>query len=292
MKTVITKPGYVIKESVHRVAGVTHYMDAIMDVAEENAGYYSTKKELIEYYPDGTREYQYYFPSLTTELVEEPDNAHDPNAIKVIVGGKHVGYIKSGSCARVRNIIRSGKINNMTADLVGGKCKILYCDYDDELEKYVYHVEHDKSNLGIVLTIYVKEERESEEYPALSGAEMPDVVDSHMQGEPSVIVQPNLGNPKHSAKTYKVARIVLYLLSVCIVLLGLPLLFAVPPVGIVFIILAVFLFFVARGYSKIIKNRAATHTDPWDAVEEAEPDEIDRQMLHEMLNDPDCNDFT
>lgn len=29
----------------------------------------------------------------------------------------------------------------------------------------------------------------------------------------------------------------------------------------------------------------------WDAIEEAEPDEIDLQMLNETKNDPDCHEF-
>jgi len=29
----------------------------------------------------------------------------------------------------------------------------------------------------------------------------------------------------------------------------------------------------------------------WDAIEEVEPDEIDKQMMNEIQNDPDCQDF-
>jgi len=32
--------------------------------------------------------------------------------------------------------------------------------------------------------------------------------------------------------------------------------------------------------------------DMWNAIEEVEPDEIDIQMMNEMENDPDCNDFS
>ncbi len=30
----------------------------------------------------------------------------------------------------------------------------------------------------------------------------------------------------------------------------------------------------------------------WDDIEEAEPDEIDMQMLQAIKNDPDCHEFT
>ena len=43
----------------------------------------------------------------------------------------------------------------------------------------------------------------------------------------------------------------------------------------------------------IIQNYQTTSiADLWDVIEEVEPDEIDRQMLQEMKNDPDCYDFS
>ena len=48
-----------------------------------------------------------------------------------------------------------------------------------------------------------------------------------------------------------------------------------------------------RLLSYIVKNfQTISNADLWDAIEEVEPDEIDRQMLHEMKSDPDCHDFT
>jgi hypothetical protein len=35
--------------------------------------------------------------SSTAILVPEPDNKHDPNAIRVEVGGQHVGYVPRGA---------------------------------------------------------------------------------------------------------------------------------------------------------------------------------------------------
>jgi len=48
-----------------------------------------------------------------------------------------------------------------------------------------------------------------------------------------------------------------------------------------------------RLLSYIIKNyRLTSDIDLWDAIEEEEPDEFDKQMMYEMENDPDCNDFS
>ena len=39
------------------------------------------------------------------ELIPEPTNKHDPNAIKVIVDGKHIGYVPANKCAKVHKIL-------------------------------------------------------------------------------------------------------------------------------------------------------------------------------------------
>ena len=41
------------------------------------------------------------------ELIEEPENKHDPNAIKVIVDGKHIGYVPAKKCKKVKNILHN-----------------------------------------------------------------------------------------------------------------------------------------------------------------------------------------
>lgn len=43
----------------------------------------------------------------------------------------------------------------------------------------------------------------------------------------------------------------------------------------------------------IISNfQLKSNVDLWDSIEEIEPDEIDKQIMHEMEIDPDCNDFS
>ena len=45
-------------------------------------------------------------------------------------------------------------------------------------------------------------------------------------------------------------------------------------------------------FTYIISNfQLTSDAELWDAIEEVEPDEVDKQMLNEMQNDPDCNDF-
>ena len=45
-------------------------------------------------------------------------------------------------------------------------------------------------------------------------------------------------------------------------------------------------------FTYIINNfQLSSGVELWDAIEEVEPDELDKRMLHEIQNDPDCNDF-
>lgn len=111
-----------------RVAGISYKEDALMEIAWENPEYELSKREIFDEGLDGERIWRYEFRPKNVQLVEEPENPHDPNAIKVIVDGQHIGYIKAGSTTRVRNLLRSGKIEKITADIVGGPYKYAYTE--------------------------------------------------------------------------------------------------------------------------------------------------------------------
>lgn len=144
------KPHYITEN--HRVAGVSHYQQAIMSLAVENVEYDYTKKELEENSFEDEKVWKYEFYPSKVELVEEPDNPHDHKAIKVVIDGEHVGYIKSGSCAHVKNLLNSGRIKDITADIMGGPYKFLY--YDDYEEEY--ELEREETGIHIDLHIILK----------------------------------------------------------------------------------------------------------------------------------------
>lgn len=140
-----------------RVAGISYCEDALMELAWENPEYELSKREIFDEGLDEQRIYQYEFSPKNVQLVEEPENPHDPNAIKVIVDSQHIGYIKAGSTTRVRNLLRSGKIEKITADIGGGPYKYAYTEEDvddnyDTIEKrYV-----DKENIPYSCIIHIK----------------------------------------------------------------------------------------------------------------------------------------
>lgn len=134
----------------YKVAGVTHYQDNILSLAIENPDYYLNKKEIINSGLENTKIYQYDFCPNQTELIPEPDNPHDPNAIKVIVDKKHVGYVKAGSCKHILKLIKEEKIERIDCEIYGGKYKKLYYD---EYEK-ISEMEQESTEYGIKISIF------------------------------------------------------------------------------------------------------------------------------------------
>lgn len=136
-------------ERVH-VRGVDKYAANIKAVAWENPDYDLTKKELIEQCPD-EKVWQYTF-DVKGDLVPEPDNAYDPNAIMVQANGLCIGYVPKGSTAHIRKLMESGRIQSMRLDIGGGKYKEVY-----EVEDDKYELDRDERPFSAVLELYLTE---------------------------------------------------------------------------------------------------------------------------------------
>lgn len=140
------------KTETHKVTGMSNYMDNIMNLASENLHYQYTKRELIDEDIVNERVYEYEFYPFKTELIPEPDNPYDPNAVKVIVDCEHVGYIKKGSCSHILKLLREDRIEKIETEIKGGKYKIvLYDEYED-----TYEMEKDEAPFSVHLSITVK----------------------------------------------------------------------------------------------------------------------------------------
>jgi HIRAN domain len=88
-----------------RVVGVSHYQDALREIAGADAG------EAVRH-------------EATAALVPEPDNPHDPNAIRVTIGGRLVGYLSREDAVRYRPAVdvlqESGRVLTSAA-VIGGR---------------------------------------------------------------------------------------------------------------------------------------------------------------------------
>ena len=127
-----------------------------MMLAEENEDYNLKEKELIEYEMTDQRIWKYDFSPYETTLVPEPDNPEDSKAIKVLVNGAHVGYVKAGSCAHLLKMIREDRIVDIDCEMYGGPYKYVSEEWDDEKDKFVYEFEKSEVSYGIKLTITEK----------------------------------------------------------------------------------------------------------------------------------------
>lgn len=146
-------------ERIH-VRGLDHYTDNIKAVAWENPDYDLTKRELIEQYPD-EKVWQYTF-DVKGDLVPEPDNPYDPNAIMVQANGLCIGYVPKGSTSHIRKLMESGRIQSMHLDIGGGKYKEVYEDEDEEGK---YEMDRGSRPFSAVLELYLTEENNKEVAP-------------------------------------------------------------------------------------------------------------------------------
>lgn len=139
----------------HKVAGTSYRQDAIRAMGEKNPDFALTKRDLFKRGLDAPV-YEYTFNPTKAELIPEPENPHDPNAIKVLVDGVHVGYIKAGSCAHILKLLQEDRIERITPTIFGGKYKHL-CTYDADAKRLEdYDLEKDESPFGVSLQITEK----------------------------------------------------------------------------------------------------------------------------------------
>lgn len=140
----------------YKVAGVTFYEDNIRALAVDSPDYEMSKRELIDAGMTEEKVWKYFFAPENVELIPEDDNSEYPEAIKVVVDGQHVGYIKSGSCAHLRKVIANDGIASIDCTIGGGPYKYISVGYDDETDKETYTLEKDEINLFVHLSIAEK----------------------------------------------------------------------------------------------------------------------------------------
>ena len=108
----------------------------------EAAGVFAKKKELLSIAQmdnlfkeaddviiqksNGKKIYQCHFRNLTTLLIPEPTNPHDPNAVMVVVNGACVGYVPAELCTKVKQIV--SKSYHADARIGGGAVKYVQDD--------------------------------------------------------------------------------------------------------------------------------------------------------------------
>jgi hypothetical protein len=80
------RPTYLWGRELVNVAGESHYQDALRAIAGDAGGQVRLEREAT--------------------LVPEPDNPHDANAVKVLIGGRLVGYLPRAEAVAYGDLVR------------------------------------------------------------------------------------------------------------------------------------------------------------------------------------------
>lgn len=136
-----------------KVAGISYREKDIIDqIMIENDDYDLSKKECIELGMIDERIYKYIGAPSDIQLIPEPDNPHDENAVKVIADDVHIGYVPAEKARKVKRILSTKNIISITCEVYGGQYKVISEDYNDS-GKEVYTIEKDKTNIGAEIAI-------------------------------------------------------------------------------------------------------------------------------------------
>lgn len=201
-------------KNVFDVVGLAYNEEALEELRTESDDWSMSRKELLEEYSDGDRLYRYEWPLSPVEVVPEPENEHDPNALKVLLCGKKIGYVKKDQTDAVRALL--GQDLRVWVELEGGEAKVFE---EDEDEKIQISEEDDPIHGELIFAEHTK--------PA----------------EPAPAPEP---------KT--LPAILFYILGGLLVILSVILIAASPIMGIVGVILGVFVIFYGRKMARMRKK--------------------------------------
>lgn len=154
-------PLYGCEQRLYHGAGMTHYMDALMELAVENGDYTCTKREFLKYLIINRRVYQYNFKASELDLVADPGNAYDKDAVKIILNGRHVGYIRSGETEGLVDLYNSDQVKRVQVVIEGGKYKILlgegsFFDGSEPITEFDLKKDEAPMSIKIYLDVAVK----------------------------------------------------------------------------------------------------------------------------------------
>lgn len=141
----------------YTVKGVFNHEEEIFhEMMIRNPEFDYTKSELVDCGAVDMNTYEWVpRDGMELDLIPEPDCKYDPNAVKVVIGGHHIGYIPKEKCLEVLELLSSGRIERMSYDLIGGKYKRVDEDYDLEKDKSTYTMDEGKRELGAAVYLTV-----------------------------------------------------------------------------------------------------------------------------------------
>lgn len=111
------------------VAGFFMHLEDIQKLASKIKKFDMPAKRIIEIGYANKKIYKYYYKNEPVELVPEPTNRVDPNAIMVMISGVHVGYVPREMTQEVASYITAPYL--VTAKITGGEYRIVMTEDND-----------------------------------------------------------------------------------------------------------------------------------------------------------------
>lgn len=112
-------------QTVLHGAGMEHHLDDLMALATENADYTCTKWELKKFLLINERVFQFKFTPKEIDLVPDPENKYDANAVKIFLDGHMVAYVRKEEAPGAADLFNSEKVKRVQVSITGGPYKIL-----------------------------------------------------------------------------------------------------------------------------------------------------------------------
>lgn len=128
-KSILSKDATRLQETFE-IPGAYYHRTSIAKVANPNPDWKKTCKSLIKAGKANQKIYRFDRTTKTAELVEEPNNPHDKNAVMVIVDGEKIGYIGADENLHVKSILKSKTIKSISATITGGEYKTIISESD------------------------------------------------------------------------------------------------------------------------------------------------------------------
>lgn len=123
----VTDDSGCIVDTFH-LAGVIYYHANIMKLANLNPQWKLTTAQHLANGKAGRNIYKYNFTNTPVELVPEPKNPHDKNAVSVHIAGQLVGYISQEQNVYVKKLLKGRRIKYISGFIGGGEYKYIAPD--------------------------------------------------------------------------------------------------------------------------------------------------------------------
>ena len=121
------------------VAGSYYYSESISRLMKPNSYYKLPDGKLQELGKE--RIYEYLPLHENASLIPEPTNAHDKNAVMVMVNHSLIGYIPAEDAPFVCKLITTNSLLSAKVDILGGNVKNIFPNGDVIIEENNFYVD-------------------------------------------------------------------------------------------------------------------------------------------------------